>query len=360
MNNIYLFYFINIENFNIFLENLNYNCKILKFNTRKFNDKFKILIDIKYKQKINIENDIIIYDDVNNYIHNDKSYIISFNNYNDKITFNVIYYITDIFNNDKDTILYKYHNNKYYNIITSNSNIKHIKNDISYFINYKNKINYTDIMLKNNFNNNNNLYNMFVCDIYNYLDINYIYTYNINDDDFFIKIKELYELNLNSKNKEQKIPKILHQICLDKTLLSETKYKLDLFVLNNSDWSYMLWNKENIGMLQLKNESIISNVKDIKIKTDLLKYEILYQYGGVFLDLDIEYDKSFNELLNNEFVIGFEEKTSLLSFTNSFLDINDDVILSSKNNKIIHDILFYMTKFNELNYEDYLKRAGIQ
>ena len=36
-------------------------------------------------QKINIENDIIIYDDVNNYIHNDKSYIISFNNNNNRI-----------------------------------------------------------------------------------------------------------------------------------------------------------------------------------------------------------------------------------------------------------------------------------
>lgn len=42
--------------------------------------------------------------------------------------------------------------------------------------------------------------------------------------------------------------------------------------------------------------------------SDYVRVYALYNYGGIYLDTDVEVRKSFNDLLDNDSIWGFEEK----------------------------------------------------
>ena len=90
----------------------------------------------------------------------------------------------------------------------------------------------------------------------------------------------------------------------DKINMLEINNNLDKqlsWINKNKDWKYILWNENSIKLLILKNNSYYYNyyikIKSDKIKKLFSKYIILYNYGGVYLDNDIECLKSLNELL---------------------------------------------------------------
>lgn len=85
---------------------------------------------------------------------------------------------------------------------------------------------------------------------------------------------------------QKKIPKVIHQIWIGhlpqpETLLRTWKEK-------NPDYEYILWNEERISQ-ELHNPICSSQVQiipEINGKADILRWEILYEYGGFFFDAD--------------------------------------------------------------------------
>ena len=63
------------------------------------------------------------------------------------------------------------------------------------------------------------------------------------------------------------------------------------------------------------------------LKADLIRLDILYQYGGIYIDSDIEVKRSFNSLIDNDFFITEE------------LIICNAVIGSEPGNKIIMEMI---------------------
>ena len=49
--------------------------------------------------------------------------------------------------------------------------------------------------------------------------------------------------------------------------------------------------------------------------SDYVRVYALYNYGGIYLDTDVEVKKSFNDLLDNDSIWGFEEKNFIATST---------------------------------------------
>lgn len=67
----------------------------------------------------------------------------------------------------------------------------------------------------------------------------------------------------------------------------------------NPGWEMMLWTDEHVPLLV--NQALFDNAIDGCEKSDLVRHEVLYQFGGVFIDTDVECLRSFEPLRPSPF-----------------------------------------------------------
>lgn len=136
----------------------------------------------------------------------------------------------------------------------------------------------------------------------------------------------LYEKFLNNKSTEQKIPKKIHQIWLGEMPPLQKKL-IPKIIENHPGWEYKLWTFDNIKDYPLINQELFDKTTNLGSKSDILRYEILYNEGGFYMDSDFEMVKSFDSLLNNEFVGGIGHVTAP--------EVFNGLIGCTKNNELI-------------------------
>jgi len=115
-----------------------------------------------------------------------------------------------------------------------------------------------------------------------------------------------YECIKNVQPTESKIPKILHQIWLggempefEKQLTKRVRETL------SSDWIYILWRDSDIYKLkQFKNIDDYLSTPNYGQRSDILRYAILNEYGGVYMDTDFLLLQQFDDLLDLDFFCG--------------------------------------------------------
>lgn len=94
-----------------------------------------------------------------------------------------------------------------------------------------------------------------------------------------------------------RIPKIIHQIWIGpKQLPERCQLWMESWLKLNPDWEYILWTNENSKELKLVNQIYYDEETNWGAKSDILRYEILEQFGGVYVDIDFECIKSFDVL----------------------------------------------------------------
>lgn len=170
----------------------------------------------------------------------------------------------------------------------------------------------------------------------------------INSDSDWKKACQLYERNfiekLNIKH-ETMIPKIIHQIWVGGPLPDKYEKFISTWKEKHPNWQYKLWLDKDIDELRLINRKIYDESTNFAQKADIARYEILYRFGGIYVDLDFECLKPF-DLLNNilDFYAGIE-------FCHK-LRINNAIIAAAKKHPIILDCIkcleenFYSVKVN--------------
>lgn len=117
-------------------------------------------------------------------------------------------------------------------------------------------------------------------------------------------------------NFEKKIPKILHLIWIGKNPQPKTitSWTVD-FAKYYPYWEVKVWNDNDIEKLNLVNKKYYDMITEMCGKADLARYEILYRYGGMYIDADsIWLGKPFNEnffkgLLN----MSYEKKNLIMN-----------------------------------------------
>ncbi len=98
--------------------------------------------------------------------------------------------------------------------------------------------------------------------------------------------------------KSLKIPKKIHQIWIGSELPEVFKKYIDTWKRYHPDWEYVLWTDEKVAqeMYPLYNQKYYDETESMGVKSDLLKWEIIYRYGGVYVDVDFECLKSLDQL----------------------------------------------------------------
>jgi len=105
------------------------------------------------------------------------------------------------------------------------------------------------------------------------------------------------------------IPKIIHQIWIGPKpapikLMNTWKEK-------HPDFEYIFWNEKEFENRKMKFEcqKQIDDIEEINGKADIMRWEILYKYGGVFLDADSICIESFDEeIMNKPCFAGWEQE----------------------------------------------------
>lgn len=121
-----------------------------------------------------------------------------------------------------------------------------------------------------------------------------------NSREFYALCKELYKKNNPSVYKgddELRIPKIIHQIWIGSPLPDGYEQYMDSWVKHHMgrDWQYILWTDEKVEKIKpLYNQSYYDEHPNYGVKADILKWELIYRYGGIYADLDQECVRPFD------------------------------------------------------------------
>ena len=273
------------------------------------NNNFKHLDNFDFNDIIN-ENKTIIFI-VNNIINNQLIYYLSINN------FNVIFF--DNIKNKNNNKLFQNINIVYYK---NNNDLENINNNLLNLDNIKYYFsNIIDFNIENkiNLNNENLNFNQLLPLIKLNIEFN-----ELKFDDYTKQIN-VYKINDTEFIKNSKIPKILHFIWLGENQFPYQYYLfLNSWLQNYPDYIFCFWNEDNL--IQLFNQEIFNNSLTYAQKSDIARYEILYHYGGIYVDSDFYNIKNIENLLNDinlfsgyesdDFIaiglMGFEKNNSFL------------------------------------------------
>lgn len=127
-------------------------------------------------------------------------------------------------------------------------------------------------------------------------------------------------------NSETKIPKTIHYCWFGRGEKPEIVKKcIDSWKQNLSDYEIVEWNEDNFDINKNDYVREAYKAKKFAFVSDYVRVYALYNYGGIYLDTDVEVFKSFDGVLDNESFWGFEQKNYVATST----------IGSCKHNKLI-------------------------
>ena len=109
---------------------------------------------------------------------------------------------------------------------------------------------------------------------------------------------------------EQKIPKIIHFCWFGgKEKPSKVQECIESWHKYLSDYEFMEWNESNFDINSNEYVKQAYEEKKFAYVSDYARIKALYQYGGIYMDTDVMVYKSFNDLLDNRCILGFEQES---------------------------------------------------
>jgi len=120
------------------------------------------------------------------------------------------------------------------------------------------------------------------------------------------KAKILYQYNyIHNLQTEQGIPKKIHQVWLGPAQIPKVYSKyMESWKHFHPDWEYRLWTDEDVKDITITKKNLFDSASNVGMKSDILRYEILRQIGGIYVDTDFECLKPFDDLLYLKFFTG--------------------------------------------------------
>lgn len=128
-----------------------------------------------------------------------------------------------------------------------------------------------------------------------------------------------------------KIPKIIHYCWFGRgELPSLIKKCIKSWGKYLPDYEIKEWNEDNFNININEYVRQAYDAKKYAFVSDYARFYILYNYGGIYMDTDVEVIKTLDDLLNDEMFAGFEGKEG----------VNPGLILGSvKGTSLIREIL---------------------
>jgi len=138
------------------------------------------------------------------------------------------------------------------------------------------------------------------------------------------------------------IPKIIHQIWLGDQSKRPSKF-IETWIEKNPSWQHKLWTDDNLPQLKCKKQ--FDECPSLPGKADILRYQILHDEGGFFIDADSECVNSLDDFFTNNKVFCCWEneqvRTGLMA--NGYL-------ACEKNCQLMNVIMDQIIQFPNMNY----------
>lgn len=192
-----------------------------------------------------------------------------------------------------------------------------------------------------NHNNKNNINNL--CKIMN----DYLYIENI------INIPNIVHYIFGLKKQNEPFPFIYYYSILSNVLINKPfKIFFHYHYLPYGYWwnkirMYLTLNYINYNELRFRGEL----VKHYAHKSDYIRLLMIYKYGGIYYDIDTLCVRPHYNLLENELVLGIQEK-----YKNEYNLIGNAIIMSKKENNFIKNVII---KYDEYFDNDKWTEASL-
>jgi len=148
------------------------------------------------------------------------------------------------------------------------------------------------------------------------------------------------------------MPKNLHYTWKDKNIPEKYLKNIDSWKKKLPDWNFIFWDDKSIDNL-LKNEKIKFKSKIEKI--DYAKYYIIYNYGGLYIDIDVELYSNIEELLIDNNCIFFKEKSEKgIEYYGPFL------LYANKKETLYKELLLYIKAIKKIDNIKNIKTQSIE
>lgn len=113
-------------------------------------------------------------------------------------------------------------------------------------------------------------------------------------------------------SKRYVIPKVIHYCWFGKKAMpADAKKCIDSWKRYLPDYEIREWNEDNYDLDKYKYVRQAYNNKKYAYVTDVVRLDVLYDYGGIYMDTDVEVLKSLDPLLQYQGFSGFESETSI-------------------------------------------------
>ena len=94
------------------------------------------------------------------------------------------------------------------------------------------------------------------------------------------------------------IPKVLHHTWIGDDPLSDAALEMIAkWRRHHPDWEMRLWTRHNLPPLQ--NQALYDSRKNTGHRADILRYELMSQFGGVYVDMDMDCQKPLDDLIKD-------------------------------------------------------------
>jgi mannosyltransferase OCH1-like enzyme len=105
---------------------------------------------------------------------------------------------------------------------------------------------------------------------------------------------------------QQLIPRVIHRLWLGRDSIPETFERYgETWRYHHPRWEVKLWTDDNLPPLSCQAE--VDHAANFKSRYDMVRYEVLRQFGGVIIDLDMECLRPLDPLLGGvEAFVGLE------------------------------------------------------
>ena len=108
------------------------------------------------------------------------------------------------------------------------------------------------------------------------------------------------------------IPKIIHYCWLSNDPFpAEIARWIDTWRTNLPDYELMLWDRKRFPLEQSVWVKEAFESRKYAFAADYIRLHALYEYGGIYMDSDVEVRKPFGELLDRPFLLGYERNGSI-------------------------------------------------
>ena len=132
------------------------------------------------------------------------------------------------------------------------------------------------------------------------------------------------------------IPKIIHYCWFGNQDYPENVKKyMDSWKKYLPEYKFMLWNEKNFDYKKTVFTKQAYENKKYAFVSDYVRLYALKNYGGIYLDTDVELISNLDDILNNDLVLGYEEEDS---------GVASCFIGSKKNHIFINKLMDYYEK----------------